>query len=63
MIVKENKYQQNERVSNTLSKKDLKSDENPLRDVTHRVVVQEGSRREPASAGNKGAVLQGGGRN
>jgi hypothetical protein len=48
---------QSDRVTNVLSKKDMKSDQNPLSEVTHR--VQEG-RMAPASGGNKGAVLQGG---
>jgi len=55
-VVKENRYQ-SDRITNELSKKDMKSDQNPLREVTHR--VQEG-RMLPASGGNKGAVLQGG---
>lgn len=55
-VVKENRYQ-SDRITNELSKKDMKSDQNPLREVTHR--VQEG-RMPPASGGNKGAVLQGG---
>ena len=48
---------QSDRVTNVLSKKDMKSDQNPLSEVTNR--VQEG-RMAPASGGNKGAVLQGG---
>lgn len=55
-VVKENRYQ-SDRISNELSKKDMKSDQNPLREVTHR--VQEG-RMAPVSGGVKGAVLQGG---
>jgi hypothetical protein len=55
-VVKENKHQF-DRVANDLSKNGMKSDQNPLRDVTHR--VQEG-RLAAARGGNKGAVLQGG---
>ena len=55
-VVKENKYQY-DKIANDLSKNGMKSDQNPLRDVTHR--VQDG-RLASASGLNKGAVLQGG---